>query len=56
MRFHNPSGPSLVIGAAILEDREFVASFTALSWSRLRSGRDYTVSVLAEAGVRCEPA
>ncbi|KAH7037021.1 1-aminocyclopropane-1-carboxylate synthase [Microdochium trichocladiopsis] len=56
MRFHNPSGLSVAIGTAILEDREFVASFTALSRQRLLSARDYTVSVLAEAGVRCEPA
>ncbi|ERT00432.1 hypothetical protein HMPREF1624_03803 [Sporothrix schenckii ATCC 58251] len=54
MRFHNPSGMSVSIGTAILEDREFVASFVRLSQERLRDSHLHTAKVLDAAGVKYE--
>ncbi|OAA55005.1 Pyridoxal phosphate-dependent transferase, major domain protein [Niveomyces insectorum RCEF 264] len=56
MRFHNPSGPSIAIGTAILNDTAFVASFMALSRARLHDSRAFTMRVLDEAGVRYQKA
>ncbi|KAI1318471.1 1-aminocyclopropane-1-carboxylate synthase [Xylariaceae sp. FL0255] len=51
MRFHNPSGPSIAIATAILEDRAFVSRFLRLSRERLRDARAFTEKKLSDAGV-----
>lgn len=52
MRFHNPSGVSLAIATALLNDREFVKSFIETSRARLRDSRLYTMSVLDAASIK----
>jgi histidinol-phosphate/aromatic aminotransferase/cobyric acid decarboxylase-like protein len=54
MRFHHPSGPSIAIGTALLQDREFVSKFITLSRQRLKQNRDYTMAVLDSAGIKYE--
>lgn len=45
---------SIAIGATILEDRTFVASFVKLSRERLRESRLHTAGVLDAAGIKYE--
>ena len=52
IRFHNPSGMSVAIGTAILEDRTFVKSFLEMSRARLAGAREYAVDCLQAAGVK----
>ncbi|KAK0108047.1 hypothetical protein ONS95_002871 [Cadophora gregata] len=52
MRFHCPSGPSIAIGTAILEDRAFVKRFIALSRQRLAECRAFATGVLDKAGIK----
>ena len=51
IRFHSPSGMSIAIGTAILEDKKFVAEFIALSRKRLSEAYAYTIKTLDEAGI-----
>lgn len=51
IRFHNPSGMSIAIGTRILEDKDFVRNFIALSRKRISEQREYTTSVLEKGGV-----
>lgn len=51
MRFHGPSGMSIAIGTAILEDRAFVKRFIALSRERLTECRAFATGVLDKAGI-----
>jgi 1-aminocyclopropane-1-carboxylate synthase len=50
-RFHNPSGVSVAIGTAILEDQDFVKSFISLSRERPSQAYRYATTTLAEAGI-----
>ncbi|KAH7350546.1 putative aspartate aminotransferase [Rhexocercosporidium sp. MPI-PUGE-AT-0058] len=52
MRFHSPSGMSIAIGIAILEDRDFVKRFMSLSRQRLAESRSFTTRILDEAGIK----
>ncbi|KAL2071895.1 hypothetical protein VTL71DRAFT_13130 [Oculimacula yallundae] len=52
MRFHSPSGMSIAIGTAILEDRAFVKRFIALSRERLAECRAFTTKILDVAGIQ----
>jgi 1-aminocyclopropane-1-carboxylate synthase len=52
IRFHNPSGMSVAIGTAILENRAFVKSFLEMSRARLAGAREYAVDYLQAAGVK----
>jgi 1-aminocyclopropane-1-carboxylate synthase len=52
IRFHNPSGMSVAIGTAILEDRVFVKNFLEMSRERLAAARKYAVDYLQAAGVK----
>ncbi|KUJ17476.1 1-aminocyclopropane-1-carboxylate synthase [Mollisia scopiformis] len=56
MRFHNPSGMSIAIATAILEDRAFVRTFISLCRERLAGSRAYTCRVLDEAGIKYAPS
>jgi DNA-binding transcriptional MocR family regulator len=50
-RFHNPSGPSIAIGTAILEDKAFHTAFLVRCRDRLASGYKLTTSTLQKAGI-----
>ncbi|KAH7420243.1 putative aspartate aminotransferase [Cadophora sp. MPI-SDFR-AT-0126] len=52
MRFHSPSGMSIAIGTAILEDPAFVKRFIALSRKRLTECRAFTTGILDKAGIK----
>ncbi|KAF4635925.1 hypothetical protein G7Y89_g2172 [Cudoniella acicularis] len=52
IRFHNPSGMSIAIGTKILENKEFVRDFIALSRKRLSEAYGYTTGVLEKARVK----
>lgn len=52
MRFHSPSGMSIAIGIAILEDPAFVKRFIALSRERLAECRSFTTQILDGAGIK----
>ncbi|KAH8705578.1 pyridoxal phosphate-dependent transferase [Talaromyces proteolyticus] len=52
MRFHNPSGMSIAIATAILEDREFVKSFINISRQLLNEARQCTSQILDRAGIK----
>ena len=52
MRFHGPSGMSIAIGTAVLEDRAFVKRFIALSRERLTECRAFTTGILDKAGIK----
>lgn len=54
IRFHSPSGPSVAIGTAILEDHSFVDRFINLSRQRLSDARKYTIQCLQEVGIEHE--
>jgi hypothetical protein len=51
IRFHSPSGMSVAIGTAILEDKNFVKYFIELSRERLSKAYAYTTRVLDMAGI-----
>jgi 1-aminocyclopropane-1-carboxylate synthase len=53
-RFHSPSGPSVAIGTAILQDHSFVDHFIKLSRERLSDARKYTIQCLQKAGIEHE--
>lgn len=55
LRFHNPSGMSIAIGIAILEDRKFVSSLIKLARERLTDARAYATQVLDSVGIKYEP-
>lgn len=51
-RFHQPSGPSVAIGAAIFEDRDWCRWFIALSRERIAKAYEFATSRLREIGIR----
>lgn len=50
-RFHRPSGLALVVGSAVLEDVDFVASFTAKTREHLTKSYKLVTSALDEKGI-----
>lgn len=51
MRFHNPAGPSLVIGAAMLEDRKWCRDFVESSRHKLAAAFRHATQGLRGIGV-----
>lgn len=51
IRFHNPSGPSIVIATAMLEDREWCRSFLTTSRQRIAEAYLWFTSELRSMGV-----
>ncbi|KAL1989922.1 hypothetical protein VTN49DRAFT_7119 [Thermomyces lanuginosus] len=51
MRFHRPSGLALVVGMAVLEDVDFLASFTAKNRKHLTASYKLVTSALDEKGI-----
>jgi aspartate/methionine/tyrosine aminotransferase len=56
VRFHEPSGPSTVIGAAMFEDREWCRYFVALSRRRIAEAYEFATDRLRGMGVDFLPA
>jgi 1-aminocyclopropane-1-carboxylate synthase len=56
VRFHEPSGPSTVIGAAMFEDREWCRNFIALSKRRIAEAYEFATGRLRDMGVEYLPA
>ncbi|KAJ4347280.1 uncharacterized protein N0V89_011220 [Didymosphaeria variabile] len=52
VRFHNPSGPSVAIGTAMLEDRVWLRSFIKLSRERVGDAYTYFTGRLSKMGVK----
>lgn len=52
MRFHNPSGASLAIGTAILEDRPWCRTFIESSRAKLAAAQAHVTRGLSEMGVQ----
>lgn len=52
MRFHNPSGASLAIGTALLEDRPWCRAFIESSRTKLAAAQAHVTRGLREMGVR----
>ncbi|KAH7013539.1 pyridoxal phosphate-dependent transferase [Ilyonectria destructans] len=52
MRFHNPSGASLAIGTALLEDRRWCRAFIESSRTKLAAAHAHVTGGLREMGVR----
>ncbi|KAK7433176.1 hypothetical protein QQZ08_000107 [Neonectria magnoliae] len=52
MRFHNPSGASLAIGTAMLEDRRWCRAFIASSREKLAAAHAHVTRGLRDMGVR----
>lgn len=52
VRFHNPSGMSIAIGTAILEDRQFISWFQKFCHETLKENRAFMTRVLDEAGIK----
>lgn len=50
-RFHRPSGLALVVGMAVLEDVDFLASFTAKNRKHLTASYKLVTSALDEKGI-----
>ncbi|POR34207.1 1-aminocyclopropane-1-carboxylate synthase-like protein 1 [Tolypocladium paradoxum] len=55
MRFHNPAGPSLAIGAAMLEDRKWCREFVASSREKLAAAYKHATQGLHDIGVKYLP-
>ena len=55
MRFHNPSGPSLAIGAAMLEDRKWCRDFVVASRLQLAAAYKHATDGLRNIGVSYLP-
>ncbi|KAM5348795.1 hypothetical protein ACJ41O_008618 [Fusarium nematophilum] len=55
MRFHNPSGASLAIGSAMLEDRVWCRSFIETSRARLAQAYRHVTRGLRDIGIRYLP-
>lgn len=55
MRFHNPSGASLAIGSAILEDREWCRAFIDGSRTKLAQAYKHVTRGLRNIGIRYLP-
>lgn len=55
MRFHNPAGPSLAIGAAMLEDRPWCREFVDSSRAKLAVAYRHATQGLRSAGIRYLP-
>ncbi|KAM0562748.1 hypothetical protein ACHAPJ_001588 [Fusarium lateritium] len=51
MRFHNPSGASLAIGSAMLEDREWCRAFVDGSRAKLSQAHRHITSQLKDIGI-----
>ncbi|KAJ4266456.1 hypothetical protein NW762_004440 [Fusarium torreyae] len=51
MRFHNPSGASLAIGSAMLEDREWCRAFVDGSRAKLSEAHRHVTSQLRDIGI-----
>ncbi|KAF5669022.1 1-aminocyclopropane-1-carboxylate synthase [Fusarium heterosporum] len=51
MRFHNPSGASLAIGSAMLEDREWCRTFIDSSRTALSQAHRHVTSQLRDIGI-----
>ncbi|KJZ74806.1 hypothetical protein HIM_05715 [Hirsutella minnesotensis 3608] len=54
-RFHNPAGPSLVIGAVMLEDRKWCREFIESSRRKLAAAYKHATQGLRDIGVRYLP-
>lgn len=52
IRFHNPAGPSLAIGAAMLEDRKWCREFVELNRTKLAEAYGVATTGLKEIGVQ----
>ncbi|EFY95481.1 1-aminocyclopropane-1-carboxylate synthase [Metarhizium robertsii] len=52
IRFHNPAGPSLAIGAAMLEDRKWCREFVELNRVKLKEAYGVATSGLKDIGVQ----
>ncbi|KAH7359711.1 pyridoxal phosphate-dependent transferase [Pyrenochaeta sp. MPI-SDFR-AT-0127] len=52
LRFHGVSGPSVAVATAMLEDRDWVRGFIALSRQRIADAYLYFTTRLAEIGIR----
>lgn len=55
MRFHNPAGPSLAIGAAMLEDRKWCREFVDSSREKLAAAYKLATQGLRDIGVKYLP-
>ncbi|KND89876.1 1-aminocyclopropane-1-carboxylate synthase-like protein 1 [Tolypocladium ophioglossoides CBS 100239] len=55
MRFHNPAGPSLAIGAAMLEDRKWCREFVDSSREKLAAAYKHATQGLRDIGVKYLP-
>ncbi|RBR17057.1 uncharacterized protein FIESC28_06559 [Fusarium coffeatum] len=55
MRFHNPSGASLAIGSAMLEDRVWCRSFVDSSRSKIAQAHRHVTSQLKDMGIKYLP-
>ncbi|GJN69272.1 hypothetical protein PLICBS_003320 [Purpureocillium lilacinum] len=51
MRFHNPAGPSLAIGAAMLEDRKWCREFVESSRTKLAAAYKHATQGLRDVGI-----
>lgn len=55
MRFHNPSGASLAVGTAMLEDRKWCRAFVESSRGKLAKAYQHVTKGLREIGVNYLP-
>jgi 1-aminocyclopropane-1-carboxylate synthase len=56
MRFHSPSGASVAIATAMLEDRKWCRGFISMARERIQKAYEHITSGLEEIGVRYFPA
>ncbi|KAH6692515.1 1-aminocyclopropane-1-carboxylate synthase [Plectosphaerella plurivora] len=56
VRFHEPSGPSTVIGSAMFEDREWCRNFIALARQRIADAYEFATAHLRDIGIEYLPA
>ncbi|KAH6959123.1 pyridoxal phosphate-dependent transferase [Fusarium avenaceum] len=55
VRFHNPSGPSLAIGSAMLEDRAWCRAFVDTTRTKIAQAHRHVTSQLKEMGINYLP-
>ncbi|KAM0218411.1 hypothetical protein ACHAQI_001603 [Fusarium lateritium] len=55
MRFHNPSGPSLAIGSAMLEDRAWCRAFVDATRTKISQAHRHVTSQLKDMGIKYSP-
>ena len=56
MRFHNPSGASVAIANAMLEDRNWCNAFISTNRRKIAQAYDYATAGLRELGIKYIPA